>query len=403
MTEGNDCIILRGAHVIDPSQDIDRVLDVIVRDGRIAELGENLTPEPGGGEWNLAGKYLCPGLIDLHGHWYEGSAFGIDPQICLNHGVTTAVDAGTAGFVNFADFRRNRIDTSPVRVLAFVNIGALGIPTNLTGELEDLRYARAAETAEAVLANPDVAVGVKVRQGSMVAGHGRQVMEMALTAARDCRLPVMVHISKGADTRHLLRQLRPGDILTHCYQGRGDGLLEGGSLLPEVLAARDQGVLFDVGHGCGSFRWETAKKAFEHFFLPDTISTDLHRYSVERWAIDLPTTMTKFLHLGMPLADVVRKTTAAPAKAIGREQTLGTLRPGTVADLFVFELEDGEFPLEDTHFRIERARRRVKPVRVLRAGKSIEPGSIPAPLRPLSKCDYEVFEYIEKSGRETDG
>ncbi|HZT31168.1 MAG TPA: amidohydrolase/deacetylase family metallohydrolase [Bryobacteraceae bacterium] len=396
-------VLLRGGRVIDPSQGIDRVMDVAVRGGRIAALGEHLAAEPGAEVWDLAGKYVCPGLIDLHGHWYEGSAFGIDPLLCLNHGVTTAVDAGTAGFVNFAEFRRSRIETSPVRVLAFVNIAALGIPSNLTGELEDLRHARPAETAAVIQANLDVVLGVKVRQGTMVAGHGREVMQRTLAAARECRVPVMVHISRGAETTHILRQLRPGDIVTHCYQGRGDGLLEGGALLPEALAARHEGVLFDVGHGCGSFRWETARKAFEHFFLPDTISTDLHRYSVERWAIDLPTTMTKFLHLGMPLSDVIRKTTLEPARAMRRDHGLGTLRPGAPADVCVFDLEEGEFPLEDTHMKTETARRRIRPFRVLRAGEVIRPGSLSAPLRPLNGADREVLEFVERSAKEADG
>src|SRR3954469_399646 len=139
--------VLRNAHVIDPSQNIDGVLDVAIRDGVIAGLGAPLEGSPGSTDIDLTGHYVCPGLIDLHGHWFEGSAYGVDPNLCLNHGVTTVVDAGTTGFINFAEFRRNRIDTSRIGILAFLNISGLGIPTALAGELENLQYARPGETA----------------------------------------------------------------------------------------------------------------------------------------------------------------------------------------------------------------------------------------------------------------
>jgi dihydroorotase len=393
-------VVLRGAHVIDPSQDIDRVMEVGLRNGTIAALGEHLDAQPECVVRDLAGKFLCPGLIDLHGHWYQGSAYGLDPQICLNHGVTTAVDAGTAGYVNFPEFVKHNVADSPVRLLAFVNIAALGIPVAFAGELEDIRYARPAETAEIIQRHAGVALGVKVRQGSMVGSNGEAVMTMALEAAEECRLPIMVHISAGADTPAILRRLRTGDIVTHCYQGRGDGLLINGRLEPEALAARKEGVLFDVGHGCGSFSWDAARKAFERFFLPDTISTDLHRFSVERWAIDLPTTMSKFLHLGMSLNDIVRKTTVAPAHAIGRADESGSLRLGAKADIFIFALEEGEFLLEDTHFKIEKASRRIKSEFVIRDGTMIECGSVAASLRPLAPCDRQVFDFLERTAQD---
>jgi len=389
-------LILRNAHVIDPSQEIDRVLDVGIRGQRIEALGESLPSPPNCAERDLRGNYLCPGLVDLHGHWYEGSAWGIDPNICLNHGVTTAVDAGTCGFINFDEFRRNRIQRAAVEVLAFVNISANGIPSALVGEFEDLRYARPRETAAMIEAHPTITLGVKLREGAMTANHGVEALALALEAAESTRRPLMVHISKGAPTPTILKKLRPGDILTHCFQGRGDGLVADGQMIPEALEARQNGVWFDVGHGCGSFRWETAKRAFEQFFFPDTISTDLHRYSVVRFAMDMPTTMSKFLHLGMTLSDVILKSTWAPARIIGRESELGTLRPGSVADLFVFELEEGEFPLEDTHLRMETAMRRIRPRFTIKSGKIVECGSQQASLRPLYPCDEEVFEFIER-------
>lgn len=388
-------MLLRGAHVFDPAQDLDGRMDVRIRNGSIVEIGPELVGAAESKVWDLSGKYVCPGLIDIHGHWYEGSAYGIGPDICAAHGVSTAVDAGTTGFVNFSEFRHNCIDRCLVRVLAFINIAAVGLPVPFIGELEDLRYARPADTVELIRRHADVVVGIKLRDGSMTAGRGSEALTLALEAAQECRLPLMVHISKGADTTGILRRLRPGDIVTHCFQGRGDGLFDCGVLRPEALEARKCGVIFDVGHGCGSFSWEMARRGFEHSFLPDTISTDLHRYSVERWAMSLPETMSKFLHLGMPLRDVVLKTTAIPACAIGRAGTLGTLRPGSSGDLFVFEVEEGEFEFEDTHLKRERGRKRIKPVALLKGGQKLE--IAPARMRDLYPCDREVFRFVEET------
>jgi dihydroorotase len=390
-------IVLRNAHVIDPSQDLSQVLDIGVSDGRIAGLG-NLDPSPGAAEYDLRGKYLCPGLVDLHGHWYEGSLFGIDPDVCLNHGVTTVVDAGTSGFVNYHEFRKHGIESARIRVLAFLNIGAVGILTPFVGELQDLRYARPREAAEVLERESRTLLGVKIRIGANMTGeNGIEALGRALEAAAPAGLPLMVHISKGAETPRILNKLRPRDILTHCFQGRGDGLLNVDRLVPEALAARARGVVFDVGHGCGSFSWDTARKAFEHHFYPDTISTDLHRFSIERWCIDMPTTMSKFLCLGMPLEDVILKTTWAPAMAIGKEKEIGTLRPGAAADIFVFDFDEGEFPLQDTHLKVVVASRVIRPRLTFKDGQPIEPGSYRACLRTLQACDSDVFTGIEES------
>ena len=382
--------------MLDPSQGIHKILDVAIDGDRISELGLGLTPQTEAREIDVRGKYVSPGLIDLHGHWYLGSAFGIDPSICLAGGVTTAVDAGTAGFINFADFRRNQIDRSREEVLAFVNIAACGIPTNLMGELEDLRMARPKETLDVLLENRDIALGVKIRVGTMTGANSAKALEYAAEAARSAKLPLMVHIGLGADTAAVLRQLRPGDILTHCFQNRAESIAGAEKLMPEAVLARKEGIIFDVGHGCGSFSWDVARRSFEYDFYPDTISTDLHRYSIGRWAIDMPTTMSKFLHLGMTLDDVILKSTWQPAKAIGRGQQLGTLRIGTVADILVFELEQGEFLFEDTHLKIEKASRRIKPALVIKAGQITNPSEVPKSLRRLYDCDYEHLKLVEE-------
>jgi dihydroorotase len=389
-------LILRSAHVIDPSQDLDGVCDIAIKDGRVAAVGPKLEAPRDVPQEQMGGAYLAPGLVDLHGHWYEGSAFGIDPNRCVEHGVTTVVDAGTTGFINFELFRRTCIEKARVRVLAFLNIAATGILTPLTGELADLRIARPKETAEVLLDNKENLVGVKVRLGSMSANHAIEALDRALDAVAAAKTRLMVHISKSAPTRQILDKLRPGDILTHCFQGRGDGLVANGDLLPEAIEARKRGVVFDVGHGCGSFCWNTAKAAFENFFYPDTISTDLHRFSIDRWCIDMPTTMSKFLHLGMSLQDVVSKTTWMPARALHRETEIGTLRPGAAADLFTFFIEEGEFPLEDTHMRVAVVERMVRVHCVMRDGRWVN-GCDATPLRKFHDCDYEVFRTLEES------
>lgn len=390
-------LVLRNAFLIDPSQGIWGHGDIGICDRRIAALGASIPRGIAARERDLGGKYLSPGLIDLHGHWYGGSAYGIDPNICLNHGVTTVVDAGTTGFINFGQFRKTAIDSARIGVFAFLNVAALGIPTPFVGELEDHRYVRPLETQAVLAEHADVLVGIKIRQGTMTGTNGIPSLQHALSIAQNGAAPVMVHIGKGAHTPEILRMLRAGDVITHCFQGRGDGIIAGGSLLPEALQARKEGVLFDVGHGAGSFHWETAKRAFEYHFYPDIISTDLHRYSIERWAVDMPTTMSKFLHLGMSLQDVILKSTWMPAKAIHREDEIGTLKLGAHADLFAFDLSEGYFDFEDTHLHVERATRMIRPLFTVKDGELIQPGEYPTNLRKYYQYDYDVLKYIEES------
>jgi dihydroorotase len=225
-----------------------------------------------------------------------------------------------------------------------------------------------------------------------------EALELAISAAENVNLPLMVHISRGADTPRILARLRPGDILTHCYQGRGDGIFTPeGKLLKEAAEARRRGVIFDIGHGSGSFSWETAQRAFEHSFYPDTISTDLHRYNVEGPVHDMPTTLSKFLCLGIALRDAILKSTVTPAKSIGRENDLGTLRPGTVADVFVFEIETGDFDFIDTHFKSKKGHQKIVPYLTIKAGKVIDPGTYVIDLRAYEHCDFDIRNMLTET------
>jgi len=387
-------LLLTGAQVIDPAQSLNQRADVGITAGRIAQVGPTLDPAGCPDVRDVAGKYVCPGLIDLHGHWYEGNLYGVDPLMCLNHGVTTAVDAGSTGYANFPEFRRTVLDRCLTDVLAFVHISFMGLHAPFAEELVDLRYARPAETAAVLAKHPDRAVGVKLRIGAMTANHGLAALDQALSAARDARVPLMVHISRGAEESEILRRLRPGDILTHCFHGRGNGMISE-AVLPEALEARSRGVIFDVGHGCGSFSWDTARKAFEHHFYPDTISTDLHRYSApEPLCVSLPQVMSQMLCLGMKLEDVVLKTTAIPARVLNRERQIGTLAPGAQADALVFELESGNFSFTDTHMKVRQGNKRIVPHLTIKAGQVHHAGSIPIKLRDLYESDMDVFRAI---------
>jgi dihydroorotase len=385
--------ILRGGRALDPANGLDGDRDVVIADGRIAALAApgSIAPAPGDIVEDVTGLLVLPGLIDLHGHWFEGSPYGIDPVINLAGGVTTALDAGTAGFSNFSVFRRLAIDPAPVRVLAFLHIAAAGLVSTVAGELEDIRYARPVETAAVADANRDVILGVKVRIGEGACGaNGSAALSAALDAAERAGLPLMSHIADGADVREVLMRLRPGDIVTHALTASGPGIRgEDGRLLPEVHEARRRGVRFDVGHGCGSFSWATARAALDEGVAPDAISTDLHRYSVERPVVDLPLTMSKLLHLGMSLPDVVAAVTSRPAAAI-RRPDLGALRVGGIADVTVLRIDDAPLELSDSQGARERVEQVLRPVLTIVGGTVHRTAGVEIPLRPYLDADHEV-------------
>jgi dihydroorotase len=375
--------MLRGGHVIDPSQGIDRDLDVVIDDSRISRLVERGPPPPGIDVRDVRGTIVTPGLVDLHGHWYEGSSYGVDPAVGLASGVTVAVDAGTTGFVGFGWFRRHTIEPAPLRVLGFVNIAALGISTNLSGELEDARHVRPAETVETIEAHRDVAVGVKIRLGGGLSSEPVRAFEAAIEAARTAGVPLMVDVGGDGDLMPgALDRLAAGDILTHCFTSVGATIIDAsGRVRPEALEARARGVLFDIGHGRGSFGWRSAHAATDADFPPDSLSTDLHRYSIGGPAPDLYAVMTKFLHLGYPVARIVDWVTARPAAAIGLAEP-PSLNPGSRADVAVFRVADVDERVADTAGVVESVRARFEPVLTVVAGRPVEPASVAVRLRP---------------------
>lgn len=385
--------ILKGGRVIDPAAAVDETLDVLIEDGRIGAFAPPGTIQAGPGDRveDVAGLLVVPGLIDLHGHWYDGSPYGLDPVANLRGGVTTAVDAGTAGFSNFASFRRHTIDTAPVRVLAYLNIAAAGLVSTLVGELEDVRYARPRETAAVAQEHGDVIVGVKVRLGTGACGDNvAAALDAALAAAAMADVPLMAHIAEGADVPTALSRLRPGDVLTHALTTSGSGILgDDGRILPEAHAAAARGVHFDVGHGCGSFSWATARQALAEGLVPDAISTDLHRYSIEFPVVDLPTTMSRFLALGLALGEVVAGATSRPAAILGRPD-LGSLRIGGVADITVLRQDRQAVELPDSEGVLGVVDTVLRPVWTIVGGVPHRSSDVPLTLRPYLDADREV-------------
>jgi dihydroorotase len=345
-------LVLRGGRVIDPSQDLDRVTDVAFAGGKVAAVGDGLA---GDRVRDVSGFIVTPGLIDLHTHVYwGGTSLGIDAEEYARlSSVTTCVDTGSAGPGNFAGFRRHVIDQSAIRILVYLNVSFAGIYAFsnrvMVGESADMRLMAARDAVEVVDANKDVIIGIKVRLGRIASGSsGIAPLDIALRVADETGLPMMVHIDEPPPTYEaVVERLRPGDVLTHCYRPFPNAPVDGkGQVRPEVLAARDRGVIFDIGHGKGSFSWKTARAMMAAGFPPDVISSDVHQLCINGPAYDQVTTMSKFLCLGMSLNDVIARSTVAPARALQRPE-LGSLRPGRVGDATILSVQEGEFRLED--------------------------------------------------------
>lgn len=366
-------LVIAGGTVIDPSNRIRARRDVAIADGRIAAVAEGLSAEAHD-VLDATDALVVPGLVDLHVHVYWGVAdlsVEADPT-CLGRGVTTVVDAGSAGANTFPGFRRWVVEASTGRILAFLNISATGQIDPFLGELHDLRFADPERAAAVASANPDVIVGFKVRVSEMLAGpNGLAGLDRALEAGRATNLPVMVHIGGTQfDIEEVLDRLRSGDVVTHAYTGwRPGGILtDAGRVVAAAHEARARGVRFDVGHGAGSFTWAIAEAALAEDLRPDTISSDLHRFNVAGPVHDLATTLSKFLLLGLSLDEVILMATSAPATVLGRRGSLGSLTIGAPADVTVLRLDAGRFLLTDATGAVREADQQLTPVAVVKGG-----------------------------------
>jgi len=347
-------LVLRGGRVIDPACGRDEIADVAFGDGKVSGFGRDL--RAGGAEIiDARGLLVVPGLIDLHTHVYwGGTSLGVDAsEVARRSGTTTFVDAGSSGPGNFYGFRRHVIEASPLRIIPFLNVSFPGIfafsAGVMVGECADLRLLDPRECVRVVKANRDLVAGVKVRVGRNAGGaSGAAPLDMALELAEETGLPVMAHLDHPPPSRlEVLSRLRRGDILTHCFRPFPNAPVEaGGRIREEVLEARRRGVIFDIGHGSGSFGFRTAEAMLAAGFLPDAISSDVHTLSINGPAFDQLVTMSKFLCLGMELVDVIRASTAAPAAALGRTN-IGRLEIGAAGDATLLEMAEGEFDYRD--------------------------------------------------------
>ena len=376
-------LLLRNADVLDPSQNLRGKRDIGIRFGKIEAVEASIAPERANRVMDVGGKLVTPGLIDLHAHTYPyGSAIGIPADELIAHqGTTTVVSAGDAGANNIAAWRRFIVPGGRTRQFAFVHIAVAGLAGFPVPELYNIDYAQVDATARAVAENADIVLGVKVRMSeNVIAKHGAEPLKRAIQACEASGVPakVMVHIG-GVSDRALMSQildlLRPGDILTHAYSGAPSiageftNIVQDGKLLPAALAAKKRGVVFDVGHGGGSFDYTVAEAAISQGAPPDTISSDVHVFSANTPGQPyLPWVMSKFLHMGYSLAEVVSMATEAPARVIARVPKLGTLQIGAPADLSILEFVEGPVAFVDTRNNKREGTAFLKPVATITGG-----------------------------------
>jgi dihydroorotase len=376
--QGQYDLLLQGGHVIDPKNKISAVRDVAIRDGKIAAVEEHILPAQALKVVNVRGLYVTPGLVDIHVHVYAGTgeprSYAGDNSVypdgfTFRAGVTTVADAGCSGWRNFEDFKQRVIDRSKTRVLAFLNIVGHGMRgEKYENDLSDMEAKPAAEMAQKY---KGLIVGIKTAH---YAGPEWTPVEHAVEAGTLANIPVMVDF--GANRRErpmselVTKKLRPGDIYTHAYSGLRDEQDESGHVNPAMWQARKRGVIFDVGHGSGSFVWRIAVPAIKEGFLPDSISTDLHISSMNSGMKDMLNLMSKFLAMGLSLDDVVARSTWNPAHEIHQDD-LGSLTVGAPADIAVLRLERGSFGFTDTYGARLRGDRRLAGELTLRAGKVV--------------------------------
>jgi dihydroorotase len=368
-------LVITGGRVLDPAATIDRAATVAISDGRIAALAAPEEAPSAREVIDATGLLVVPGLIDLHTHVYTGvSHYGVRADDhCLMRGVTTAVDAGSAGAQTFPGFRELAIDTAATRVLAYLHVAVQGMVSVRVGELEDIRWASPSEAAARAREHADVIVGIKVRLGyQMVGCDAEPALRQAREAADLLDVPLMVHIiDMPMPITRLLPLMGEGDVITHCYHGHQGSILdERGRVVPAVIDAADRGVVFDVGHGIGSFEFDIAARALAQGFPPTTISSDIHAHNVDGPAFDQPTTLSKLLHAGMSLQDVVAASTSAPAAAVRHGDRLGSLGVGREADVTVLEVVGGAWRLTDGASRSVTAERLLVPRWTVRAGRA---------------------------------
>ena len=350
-------LILRNGRVLDPSAGRDEVTDIAFAGGKVTAIGRDSQGErlPGRAERDVAGCIVMPGNIDFHAHVYwGGTSISIDADALARRcGTTTWLDVGSAGPGNFPGFRKHVMEVSQTRILAYLHVSHAGIyafaPSVMVGESSDMRLMDPETCAAVALANPNLIRGVKVRVGTIASGtNGINPLYHALEAADRAGLPVMCHIDRPPPRyTDVLKELRPGDTLTHCFKPFPNAPIHADGRIKDGLwEARERGIYFDIAHGKGSFDFKVAEAMLRGGFKPDIISSDVHVLCIDGPAFDNMETMSKFLYLGMELPDIVRAVTATPAHVLKRPD-LADLAIGSTGDATVMRVEEGWFSFTD--------------------------------------------------------
>lgn len=348
-------VVLKGGRVIDPVNGRDEIADVAFSGGKVARVAPGIA-DAATRVVDCTGRIVTPGLIDLHTHVYvDGTSIGVDADaLVAQSGTTTFVDAGTAGPANFAGFRKHVIERSRARIIPYLNVAFAGIHAFsarvMVGECQDLRMLDAVSVVDVGSQHLDLICGIKVRIGAGAGGvNGVHPLEIAIECAEALDLPVMCHLDNPPPSRReVLSLMRRGDVITHCFRPfPGAPIDRAGAPREEVLESRARGIIYDIGHGKGSFGFETARGMVAHGFYPDVISSDVHVLSIDGPAYDALVTMSKFLCLGMPLVEVIRAATENAARAIRRPE-LGNLSVGSPGDAAILDIETGRHEYIDS-------------------------------------------------------
>lgn len=408
-------LLIKGGEVVDPGAGYSGQMDVAVKRNRVAAVEANIPEKSASQVIDVTGQYVTPGLIDLHAHIYEGATYWAvnADAIGSQTGVTTWVDAGSPGAVTLQGFRDHVADASKVRIYTFVNISYIGL-VGQDYELTNPEYSNVEILKRVVPQHSDIVVGLKLRAGRSGGAPDLEPFERVRQAADDLELPVMVHLSTAPpDVETVLKYLGPGDIITHCLTGQSMKIVDDdGKILDSVKQALDAGLIMDMGHGAGSFSFETAEALASQGIWPDVVSSDLHQMSLVghkmidplkgsafgdlsdttdarsiivgvegEWEpiFNLLTCMDKMMFLGMSFEDVIRATTSRPAEIMGLQDQIGTLAPGAHADIATFVIDEGNYELRDIHGNVRYGNRSIRNVKTILNGRPFEAMDIPEP------------------------
>jgi dihydroorotase len=379
--------LIAGGHVIDAANNRSEQADVAIKDGKIAAIEAGIAPDRAGNTIDGTGQYVTPGLIDLHTHVYWGVTYwGIEPDpVAARSGVTTWLDVGSAGGYTFPGFRRWIAEPAKSRVFALLNMSSIGLVAP-TWELSNIDYCDIDLGQMIVEKNRDLILGIKARiDASTTRGTGIEPLERARQLADKVGLPLMVHIGSGPPTlAEIVEHLRPGDILTHCFTGQPNKIVDGaGAVFPSIKELHDRGLVLDIGHGAGSFSFDTAEAMLQQGILPDVISTDIHQLAIQGPCFDMPVTLSKFLNLGMTIEQVFACATTNAAKAIRRDD-LGSLSVGSVADVATFRIDEGDFTFQDVRMSVRKGNKLLVNTMTMIDG-CVLPQAEELPLQPWSK------------------